>query len=125
VSREIKWTQVSPSTKAFYLALVELFFDEPQLGFRAVVVPDKRVLDHARFGNSHEDFYYRMWWQLLRRLVDDQHVFRVFVDIKDTRSAAKLAKLIASCALMYVFADCASARAINLPHAARVSVSGM
>jgi len=92
-SREIKWTQVSPSTLTFYQALVDLFFDEPCLGFRSVVVPDKRALDHERFGQSHDDFYYKMWWQLLRRLIDDQHLFRVFVDIKDTHSAGKLAKL--------------------------------
>ncbi len=34
-----------------------------------------------------------MWWQLLTRLVDDEHRFRIFVDIKDTRSAEKLRKL--------------------------------
>lgn len=92
-NREVKWTQVSPSRLTFYLALVDLFFDTPELGFRAVVIPDKDALDHGRFGNSHDDFYYKMWWQLLRRLIDDQHVFRVFVDIKDTHSAAKLTKL--------------------------------
>lgn len=91
--REIKWTQISPSTLDFYRALVHLFFDEPCLGFRAVVVPDKRALDHARFAQSHDDFYYKIWWQLLRRLIDDQHLFRVFVDIKDTHSAVKLEKL--------------------------------
>ncbi|HET9034223.1 MAG TPA: DUF3800 domain-containing protein [Dokdonella sp.] len=92
-SREIKWTQVSPSTLTFYHALVDLFFDEPCLGFRAVVVPEKRALEHERFGQSHDDFYYKMWWQLLSRLIDDQHLFRIFVDIKDTHSATKLAKL--------------------------------
>lgn len=92
-SREIKWTQVSPSTQAFYEDLVSLFFDEPVLGFRGVVVPDKQALDHARFGQDHDTFYYKMWWQLLTRMIDDQHSFRVFVDIKDTHSNAKLKKL--------------------------------
>jgi len=91
--REIKWTQISPSQVAFYLDLVDLFFDDPSLGFRAVVVPDKNALDHQRFQQSHDDFYYKMWWQLLTRLVDDQHRFRVFIDIKDTNSATKLEKL--------------------------------
>jgi len=91
--REIKWTQVSPSGQAFYVALVDLFFDEPALGFRAVVIPNKETLDHAAFDQTHDDFYYKMWWQLLTRLVDDEHRFRIFVDIKDTRSAEKLRKL--------------------------------
>lgn len=91
--REIKWTQVSPSTQAFYEDLISLFFDESKLGFRGVVVPDKQALDHARFGQDHDTFYYKMWWLLLTRMIDDQHRFRVFVDIKDTHSNAKLKKL--------------------------------
>ncbi|MDN5850345.1 MAG: DUF3800 domain-containing protein [Nitrococcus sp.] len=90
--REIKWTQVSPSRLAFYLALVDMFFDEPLLGFRTVVV-DKTLLNHDRFEQAHDDFYYKMWWQLLTRLIDDQHCFRIFIDIKDTRSQIKQIKL--------------------------------
>jgi len=92
-TREIKWTQVAPSTLAFYRDLVSLFFDESSLGFRGVVVPNKQVLDHSRFDQDHDDFYYKMWWLLLTRMIDDQHTFRIFVDIKDTHSNAKLGKL--------------------------------
>ena len=91
--REIKWTQVSPSRQAFYVELVDLFFDEPSLGFRTVVVPDKQALRHKAFGQTHDDFYYKMWWLLLTRLIDDEHRFRIFIDIKDTQSAKKLRKL--------------------------------
>lgn len=90
---EIKWTKISPAGLDFYLALVDLFFDEPLLRFRAVVVPEKAVLDHGRFNQSHDDFYYKMWYLLLTHLVDDQHCFRVFLDIKDTRGQAKVHKL--------------------------------
>lgn len=92
-SREIKWSQVSPSNLAFYRDLVSLFFDESSLGFRGVVVPDKQALDHDRFDQDHDDFYYKMWWLLLTRMIDDQHVFRIFVDIKDTHSNEKLSKV--------------------------------
>ncbi|ANJ67878.1 hypothetical protein A9404_11260 [Halothiobacillus diazotrophicus] len=90
---EIKWTKISPAGLDFYLALVDLFFDEPLLRFRAVVVPEKAVLDHGRFNQSHDDFYYKMWYLLLTHLVDDQHCFRVFLDIKDTRGQTKVRKL--------------------------------
>ncbi|ADE14214.1 conserved hypothetical protein [Nitrosococcus halophilus Nc 4] len=92
-SREIKWAQISPSNLAFYRKLIDLFFDESRLGFRGVVVPDKNTLEHARFDQSHDDFYYKMWWLLLTRMIDDEHGFRIFVDIKDTHSAVKLTKL--------------------------------
>ncbi|MDT3778090.1 DUF3800 domain-containing protein [Nitrospira sp. MA-1] len=90
---EIKWTKVSPGRLDFYLALVDLFFDEPLLRFRAVVVPDKSLLDHHRFNQSHDDFYYKMWYLLLTHLVDDKHLFRVFLDIKDTHGQEKVRKL--------------------------------
>ncbi len=90
---EIKWTKISPARLDYYMALVDLFFDEPLLRFRAVVVPDKSILDHDRFSQSHDDFYYKMWYLLLTHLVDDQHSFRVFIDIKDTRGRDKVRKL--------------------------------
>jgi len=90
---EIKWTKVSPAKLAFYLALIDLFFDEPLLHFRGVVVPDKQLLDHGRFGQTHDEFYYKMWYLLLTRLVDYDHQFHVFLDLKDTQGRAKVAKL--------------------------------
>lgn len=92
-SFEIKWTKISPARIDFYRALVDLFFDEPLLRFRGVVVPDKSILDHEKFGQSHDDFYYKMWYLLLTYLIDDQHTFRVFLDIKDTRGQVKIRKL--------------------------------
>jgi len=90
---EIKWTKVSPGRLDFYLALVDLFFDERLLRFRAVVVPDKTALDHERYDQTHDDFYYKIWYLLLTHLVDDQHRFRVFLDVKDTRSREKVQRL--------------------------------
>lgn len=90
---EIKWTKISPARLDFYLSLVDLFFDEPLMNFRAVVIPDKSILDHGSFNQSHNDFYYKMWYLLLTRLVDDKHCFRTFIDIKDTRGREKVRKL--------------------------------
>ena len=91
--REIKWVKVSPAKLDFYLALVDLFFDEPMLHFRGLVVPDKAALDHERFGQTHDDFYYKMWYQLLNWLISSEQRLRVFIDIKDTRGQAKVTKL--------------------------------
>lgn len=93
VTLEIKWVKVSPARLQFYLELIDLFFNTPQLSFRAVVVPDKSSLDHGRFEQSHDDFYYKMWWQLLRRLISSERQYRIFLDIKDTQGQAKITKL--------------------------------
>jgi len=92
-SFEIKWVKVSPGKLPFYQALLDLFFDEPLLHFRGLVVPDKDALDHGRFGQSHDEFYYKQWYTLLNRLIDPERRCRIFLDIKDTQGSRKVAKL--------------------------------
>ncbi|PJK12220.1 hypothetical protein CO614_05620 [Lysobacteraceae bacterium NML120232] len=90
---EIKWVKVSPGKLPFYQALLDLFFDESELSFRGLVVPDKQKLDHARFRQSHDEFYYKQWYTLLNRLIDPENRYRIFLDIKDTQGQRKIAKL--------------------------------
>ena len=90
---EIKWVKVSPGQLDFYLALIDLFFDEPLLNFRGLVVPDKQALEHGRFEQNHDEFYYKMWYLLLNRLIDPAQHYRIFLDIKDTQGQAKVIKL--------------------------------
>ncbi len=91
---EIKWNKVSPSHLPMYLELVDLFFATPELRFRALVVDDKSRLDHDYFNKgSHDSFYYKMYYYLLRPLVAPGESYRVFVDIKDTRSQQKIVEL--------------------------------
>jgi hypothetical protein len=90
---EIKWQGVSPSRLVYYRALVSYFMQREDLSFRAVVA-DKRQLRHDEFGQSHDDWYYKMYFQLLNVLIDDRSDgVRIFLDIKDTRGAEKVARL--------------------------------
>ena len=90
---EVKWTKVSPSKRQFYVELVDYFLDDDDLHFRALVIPDKTALDHAAFNQTHDDWYYKMYFALLRGIIDSAARYRIYLDIKDTRSAAKVAKL--------------------------------
>lgn len=90
---ETKWTKVSPARVEYYLELVDLFYADADLSFRGIVVPDKSVLDHARFDQDHDLFYYKMWFVLLSRQIDSRHRARIFFDIKDTRGEAKVRHL--------------------------------
>jgi hypothetical protein len=90
---EIKWVKVSPAKLDFYIALLDLFFDEPMLHFRGLVVPDKNLLDHEKFRQSHDEFYYKMWYLLLNPLINSTNQYRIFLDIKDTRGQTKVQKL--------------------------------
>lgn len=90
---EIKWTKVSPAKDAFYLDLVDYFFSNEHLRFRALVVPDKSKLQHDQYGQDHDTWYYKMYYDMLKTILDREAAYRLYLDIKDTRSAAKISKL--------------------------------
>lgn len=90
---EVKWTKVSPAKAAFYLALVDMFLADHRLRFRGLVVPDKGVLDHDRFYQSHDDWYYKMYYTMLRPIFCAPHRYRIYLDVKDTRGGPKTRKL--------------------------------
>ena len=90
---EIKWTKVSPAKKQFYLDVMDYFFDDDDFHFRALIVPDKSKLRHAEHGQTHDDWYYKMYFDMLKVILSPSARYRIYLDIKDTRSAAKIAKL--------------------------------
>ncbi|MBN1589096.1 MAG: DUF3800 domain-containing protein [Pirellulales bacterium] len=89
---EIKWTKISEAKRELYFDWIDYFFDDDDLHFRGVVI-DKTVLDHAQWGHTHDDWYYKMMFTLLEPIIDPQQHYRIFLDIKDTRSEVKRAKL--------------------------------
>jgi len=91
---ELKWSKVSKSHRAYYEELVDLFFKTPGLHFRCLIVENKSKLDHEQFNRgSHDAFYYKMYYYLLRNIVSRDNQFRVFLDVKDTRGREKVATL--------------------------------
>lgn len=90
-TEELKWTNVHSATYKVYAELVDWFFMN-DLEFRTVVV-DKSQIDETRADYSFNDFYFRMYFQLLHTKVDFQNRYNVFLDIKDTCSGEKLEKL--------------------------------
>lgn len=90
---EIKWTKVSPGKRDFYLDLVDYFFQIENLHFRALVVPDKSKLRHKHFHQTHDTWYYKMYFDMLKIILEPDSRYRIYLDIKDTRSADKTAKL--------------------------------
>ena len=88
---EIKWSHVSMSKIQFYLDLVDYFFDT-DLKFRAIGI-DKSQIRCDDFNSNFDDFYYKMYYQLLNYKVDTTNHYNVYLDIKDTLSAIKVRKL--------------------------------
>ena len=90
---EAKWTKVSPAKVGFYLALVDAFLTDERLRFRGLVVPDKGCLDHARYGQTHDDWYYKMYYTMLKWIIHPPDHYRIYLDVKDTRGGEKTRKL--------------------------------
>lgn len=92
---EIKWTKVSPGerSRSFYLDVLDYFFDDDDLHFRALCVPDKSVLDHAYHNQTHDEWYYKMYFDMLKVIIDPKFRYHIYLDYKDTWGGAKVAKL--------------------------------
>lgn len=87
-TEELKWTNVHDATYKVYAELIDWFFMN-DLEFRAVVV-DKSQIDESRAEYTFNDFYFRMYFQLLHTKVDFQNTYNIYMDIKDTCSSEKL-----------------------------------
>src|SRR5580692_10756822 len=71
----------------FYLEMIDWFFSEPSIRFRALIVLNKDKLDHKSFNkDSHNNFYYKMYFSLLNKLLSPENKYNIYVDIKDTQS---------------------------------------
>ncbi len=88
---ELKWTKVSPSRENFFHEIVEYFFSTRDLNFRCLIVDNKAKLNHSYYNHGdHDSFYYKMYYYLLRNIMDPQKCYNVYIDIKDTRSQIKI-----------------------------------
>ena len=90
---EVKWGKVSPAKVLFYQDWLDFFLDDDDLHFRAVVVPDKGALTHEAFGQTHDEWYHKMYFVLLSVALKPENKHRIYIDLKDTHSARKVAKL--------------------------------
>jgi len=88
---ELKWTKVSNSKISFYMEMVDFFFSTSELNFRCLVVDDKSKLNHSYFNQgSHDSFYYKMYFYLLRNILTKGNQYYIYLDMKDTRSQKKI-----------------------------------
>lgn len=82
---EIKWTKISKSKIELYNDLIEYFFVNTDLKFRAVVC-DKSILDHGRFNQTHDDWYHKMYYDMLIYFTYNENSYNIYPDTKDSNS---------------------------------------
>ncbi len=91
VNKEVKWTKISNFNKNMYLDLVNFFFDS-NINFRIIII-NKKDLEHKKFNQTHDDFYYKMYFDMLKNVLDPEETYNIFIDIKDTHSYNKAQEL--------------------------------
>ena len=90
---EVKWTKISPSGVSLYIDLVDYFFDNDSLSFRVLVANDKSKLVHEQFSQTHDDWFYKMYFLLLNNIIQNRACYSIYLDQKDTRSREKVKHL--------------------------------
>jgi len=87
---ELKWNKVSMAKIDYYKDVLNYFFDNSDLHFRVLVVPDKSVLNHEKYCQTHDQFYYKMYFDLLKTIFSPNSTYNIYIDIKDTVGAKKV-----------------------------------
>jgi len=90
---ELKWNKVSLAKINYFKDVVDYFFADDDLNFRVLVVPDKSKLDYEKFNHTHDTFYYKMYFSMLKVILNPDKAHHIYIDIKDTRSREKVHKL--------------------------------
>lgn len=85
---EAKWSSISKSSYPFHSELIDYFF-ATDIQYRAIVI-NKAQLKHENFKQSHDEFYYKMYFQLLSKKILPECNYNIYLDIKDSRSAKKV-----------------------------------
>lgn len=91
---ELKWNAVSNSKFAYYKDVLDYFFDNQHLHFRVLVVKDKSELNHEAYDQTHDSFYYKMYFDMLKTILEPTSSYHIYLDIKDTKGQAKVDKLL-------------------------------
>lgn len=90
---ELKWNKVSISKLNYFRDVIDFFFDDDDLHYRVLVVPDKTKLDYEKYNHTHDTFYYKMYFSMLKTILNPEKGHEIYIDIKDTRSNEKVQKL--------------------------------
>ncbi len=91
VQHEIKWHKVHRSKEAFYLELIDLFFEYgAMVRFRCIAVEGDKV-DMVRFhGDDSELGFYKFYYQLIKHWIEDYNNYSIFCDARTSRRPDRL-----------------------------------
>lgn len=89
---ELKWTKLLNSKKEFYKELIDYFF-EAEMKFKATFIPNKKENVHKVYGNSHDKFYYIVYFYTMRNFINPSDEYKIYLDYKDINGGKRIREL--------------------------------
>ncbi len=93
IKHEMKWVKLSEAKKEAYLELIDYFFNCKDLHFRVLIIDNKDAIDHEAYNQTHDDWYYKMYFRLIKTILEPEDRYNIYLDIKDSKSKTKIANL--------------------------------
>lgn len=85
---ETKWTKVSISKIDYYRDLLEYFFQNENIKFRAIVI-DKSTLNHPAKNQNHNTWYFKMIYTLVDKIMEIHTSYNIYIDKKEDSYQAR------------------------------------
>ena len=82
---ELKWNKIDKKTEKIYLDIINYFFNNDDLRFRVIVI-DKAKLNHEKFNQTENQFYHKVYFEMLKYIIIPGNSYNIYPDIKDTNS---------------------------------------
>lgn len=82
---ELKWNKIDKKTEKLYLDIINYFFNNDDLKFRVIVI-DKTKLDHEKYNQTENEFYHKIYYEMLKYIIIPGNSYNIYPDIKDTNS---------------------------------------
>jgi len=91
IGGEFKWQKVSQSREAFYRELVDFFLERGEsLRFRCIAVDHAKV-NLVHYHNDDQELgFYKFYYQMLRKWLEDFNEYIIFCDCKRNRDPRRL-----------------------------------
>lgn len=89
---EIKSTKISNGNLSLYLDLINYFLNNDKLKFRSIII-NKRNLNHKKYNQTHEDWYYKMYFLLINKIDNYDNYNTIYMDYIGDSSGRKCSKL--------------------------------
>ncbi len=90
---EVKWTKTSISRLDDYKALVDFFFDEGDLRFRAIVVEQAKVQMMKFHEMDRELAFYKFYYEMLEKWLEERAEYLILLDYKQNSGADRYSVL--------------------------------